>query len=342
MSLTRRVLLLVVVTVVVAALDLGSKEWADRRLAAHHHPMSAPVAEADVGRPLLDHLAQAWSFLSRDEITSLLAEGRITRVRRDERPISPGTRPYDPAAGKPPAGYFVFLHHDFTRAPRRVALNDIPYLLRWVDPALPDLTGEARARRVREFLAERSLPQLFADHDPTLASRAGRMGDLEELVEDYTVPYHRGRARLAPDRPVEAREIFLLDERVVDVIPGLLRFVYRENPNGAWGFLSGLDETIRGWFLMISHILAMIVVLVIFFRLEPDQRAEMFIFAAILGGAVGNLWDRVRYTYVIDWIDMYVGKNHWPTYNVADVAITVGIVFLFLFSLKKRPEKSEA
>ena len=60
--------------------------------------------------------------------------------------------------------------------------------------------------------------------------------------------------------------------------------------------------------------------------------------AAILGGAIGNLLDRLRYGEVIDFLDFYINGYHWPAFNVADSAITVGVVFLILhFAFEKHP-----
>ena len=57
----------------------------------------------------------------------------------------------------------------------------------------------------------------------------------------------------------------------------------------------------------------------------------------ILGGAIGNLLDRFRFGYVVDFLDVYVGNHHWPAFNVADSAICIGIALLF-FDMKKKPE----
>lgn len=62
-------------------------------------------------------------------------------------------------------------------------------------------------------------------------------------------------------------------------------------------------------------------------------------FSLILGGAVGNLIDRIRFGEVVDFLDFYIGNYHWPAFNVADSAISVGIaIFLFHLLLKKMPE----
>ena len=61
----------------------------------------------------------------------------------------------------------------------------------------------------------------------------------------------------------------------------------------------------------------------------------------ILGGAIGNLLDRFRFGYVVDFLDVYIGRHHWPAFNVADSAICIGIALLF-FDMRKKPEAEAA
>jgi signal peptidase II len=74
-------------------------------------------------------------------------------------------------------------------------------------------------------------------------------------------------------------------------------------------------------------------------KLHRSQRWEAIAWALVLGGALGNLIDRILYGYVIDFLDVYVGDWHWPAFNVADSAITVGVVMLLLDSFRTQPGK---
>ena len=65
-------------------------------------------------------------------------------------------------------------------------------------------------------------------------------------------------------------------------------------------------------------------------RIEARHRMVLVALTAILAGAIGNFIDRIRYGYVIDFIDMFLGSYHWPTYNVADIGISCGVVLLML------------
>ena len=66
---------------------------------------------------------------------------------------------------------------------------------------------------------------------------------------------------------------------------------------------------------------------------HPEQKMFCFAFSFILGGAIGNLIDRVLYGHVIDFLDVYIGRWHWPAFNLADVAITLGVALFILDEL---------
>ena len=115
----------------------------------------------------------------------------------------------------------------------------------------------------------------------------------------------------------------------VDVIPGLLRFTYAENPGIAFSFLNSGAQTTR-WGLAAFSSLAALVVVGFAARTSAFAWRLQTTFALLFAGIVGNLIDRVQTGRVIDFIDAYVNTHHWPTFNVADSAITVGAVFLAL------------
>jgi signal peptidase II len=112
------------------------------------------------------------------------------------------------------------------------------------------------------------------------------------------------------------------------VILGLANFLYRENRGGAWGFLAGASESFRMPFFVGTSLLAIVFLIWLRRKMIVHRRWAELAFPAVLGGAVGNLVDRVRLGYVIDFIDCHVAGAHWPTFNVADIGITVGVVVL--------------
>lgn len=104
---------------------------------------------------------------------------------------------------------------------------------------------------------------------------------------------------------------------------------YVRNPGAAWGFLASQPESFRRPFFIGVSVVAMVFLLLLFLRLQPGQWLVAAALAAILAGALGNLLDRIRFGHVIDFIDLQVGRFRWPTFNVADVAITFGVALVF-------------
>lgn len=114
----------------------------------------------------------------------------------------------------------------------------------------------------------------------------------------------------------------------VPLLPFLdLRKVY--NPGAAFSFLSDASGWQR-WFFVGLTLFVSLVLAVWLRRLQAGQARLALALSLILGGALGNLIDRVVYGYVIDFIDLYYGDWHWPVFNVADSAITVGASLLIL------------
>ena len=120
--------------------------------------------------------------------------------------------------------------------------------------------------------------------------------------------------------------------QTISVIPGLFNLTHIYNPGGAFGFLSKSPSELRHLFFLISSILAMGLILFLYAKTPPGHRWLEFGLSLILGGAVGNIIDRARLGKVIDFLDIYVKNIHWPAFNVADSAITIGIG-LFIYHL---------
>ena len=119
-------------------------------------------------------------------------------------------------------------------------------------------------------------------------------------------------------------EIYVKPYEVINVFP-FLRIVNIKNTGAAFGLFANLGNNI---FIIISLIA---IILIILYLLRTDDKIETLSLSMILGGAIGNLIDRVTISQVIDFIDFFVGKWHWPAFNVADSALTIGI-FLFLLA----------
>lgn len=107
------------------------------------------------------------------------------------------------------------------------------------------------------------------------------------------------------------------------------------NAGGAGGWLAGLDPSVRGPLLIAVGLLAVVVVL-LFYRRAGGLPVLATGLVAILGGALGNLLDRIRFGYVVDFIDIYTEQGHWPTFNIADVAIALGVALMLGGRLQRR------
>jgi signal peptidase II len=114
----------------------------------------------------------------------------------------------------------------------------------------------------------------------------------------------------------------------VALIPGL-NLTLMHNTGAAFSFLSQAGGWQR-WFFIVLTITVSIAILVWLVKLPGKQHWLACALALILGGALGNLWDRVLLSYVIDFIDVYYQSYHWPAFNIADSAITCGAVMLII------------
>ncbi len=116
------------------------------------------------------------------------------------------------------------------------------------------------------------------------------------------------------------------------LIDGFFAFTFAQNPGGAWSFLRGWPDGVRRPFFLFVSASASVLLVAVYRRLHATQRSLAVGLALALGGALGNLVDRMRYGWVIDFIDVYVRwggrEHHWPTFNVADIAIVVGVVLM--------------
>ena len=121
----------------------------------------------------------------------------------------------------------------------------------------------------------------------------------------------------------------------IPIIDGFFSLTYVRNTGAAFGFLAGrMDDFRVPFFLVVSAAAAL--VLIWFLRGIPAERRWMIAACgAVLGGALGNMIDRVTFGEVIDFLDVYVGSYHWPTFNVADCGITVGVIVLTLDALRQ-------
>ncbi len=122
------------------------------------------------------------------------------------------------------------------------------------------------------------------------------------------------------------------------IVPEIFSLTYVRNRGGAFGLMSDLPETWRVAFFVIFAI-ATVSALVWMLRSTPrGDVLQRFALTAVIGGAAGNLYDRVRYGEVVDFLDVYYRDWHWPAFNVADSFISCGVVLLLIGSLRQTRE----
>jgi signal peptidase II len=142
----------------------------------------------------------------------------------------------------------------------------------------------------------------------------------------------------------------MADPQPAPVIAPVWQHRYTQNRGAAWGILAGAGERFRVPFFYLVSLGAVIFIFGYYRKLAVTQRYLQVALALVLGGALGNALDRVLRGYVIDFIDWHWFDphwlrpgRHWPTFNVADAGISVGLVLLFLemlFAKKPAPQES--
>ena len=125
----------------------------------------------------------------------------------------------------------------------------------------------------------------------------------------------------------------------MEVIPGYFNFYLAHNTGGAFSLFSGNPGILAG--------VSLVIIVAILWWARSFDRTRMLPFVGVgmlIGGALGNIADRLRFEYVVDFLDVYIGQSHWPTFNLADTFIDVGLailVILALFTKQLEPKEKE-
>ena len=132
-----------------------------------------------------------------------------------------------------------------------------------------------------------------------------------------------------------ARDLRFGDDR--PIVRGFFNLIYAENPGIAFGQMQGGGNVGR-WFFVGLAVAAAMAVFYYYIRTPRNDDRVLGACALLLAGIIGNLTDRARLGYVIDFIDIHVRSYHWPTFNIADASITIGALLLaydLVFQKKK-------
>lgn len=127
----------------------------------------------------------------------------------------------------------------------------------------------------------------------------------------------------------------------LSVVPGFFNLTLLYNSGAAFGILSGLPLLWRQVFFIGISSIALTALIVMQYKLGPRHALYAVSFGLISGGALGNVLDRLRLGAVVDFLDFYIGKYHWPAFNVADSGISVGIVLFILLQFWEERQKAD-
>ena len=313
----RRVVVFVAIAAVSTATDLVTKYWASRSLARSDHPLSVHVSDADAGKSVAE-LLKAGPFQDVDP-------GRVVKLGPAVEAKGDELFPLEFITSH--AGYWVFLDGERLEPPAFIP-----------NPALKAYSarqkeGHSFESWKKEWVASSvKWSDVLSEGIPYLDEQESVALLEQGLVHAVAIrPASTGGALV-----VAAGDVLMVTERQVEVIPSLLRFIYAENPGAAWGILRDAPLLVRKVLLQLVSLIAMLVLLYVAYKAPEDQLASVVALALIFGGALGNFVDRIGRNFVVDFIDMYIKTAHWPTYNVADIAITFGVGIIAVQVLRKK------
>ena len=128
----------------------------------------------------------------------------------------------------------------------------------------------------------------------------------------------------------------------VPLLPGLLSLQHVRNSGAVFGFLSGTNIPGKPYLFALMSAIALAALTYYARTIPREERLPRFALSLVIGGAIGNLIDRVRFGYVVDFVKMYWESHVWPNYNVADSAISIGLVLLVIDSFRPRDRETAA
>ena len=124
------------------------------------------------------------------------------------------------------------------------------------------------------------------------------------------------------------------------LIPGFLSGVLKQNNGFAFGLLQHLPLPFQELFFIAVPIFALVLIILIFIKLQDNQMLTSVALTTLFSGAVGNLMDRLKYGYVVDFLQFQFGsKNILPVFNLADISILVGVILMFINALKHNGQR---
>lgn len=123
------------------------------------------------------------------------------------------------------------------------------------------------------------------------------------------------------------------------IVDGFLNLVYVMNPGAAFGFLANMSAIFRYVFFIGITLVVILCIIYYIVKSKPQNMLMVISLTLIFAGAMGNLIDRIRFGAVVDFLDVYIGTAHWPAFNVADSAISVGAMLMIWGMIMKREQE---
>lgn len=317
----RKILILTLAFLPLLVLDLWSKMWAEDHLATPLHPIVLDV-ESSAERGIGELLAEKLPEFSSEEWSSERSSSVF--ISREDLTI-PENGPLVSSEGSAPRGFLVFSRGKDS-PPRMLWFREFSESVAELRKQNPNLQQKQLSTR----LAERFNDQTIADYVSEKVPYVDRAQALELIQSGGVRAFSNRTIRAKGNETVSGGDTVIVLAYQIEVIPDFLQFSYAENPGAAWGFLGTAPPGFRHAFFTIVSIVAVFAMFWMMRRLTDEHTLHLIAFGTMLSGAVGNFVDRMRFRYVIDFIDMYIGDAHWPTYNVADIAISIGFGLILL------------
>ncbi len=133
---------------------------------------------------------------------------------------------------------------------------------------------------------------------------------------------------------------FFLGE-TISVIEGFFNFTYVKNPGAAFGFLAGASLEVRQFMFLLLPVIACFWLITLIWKTRYENALLCYAYSLILAGAIGNLIDRFSLGYVVDFLDFYFGKSHFPAFNIADSSITIAAFLLIIDFIRELKNKGQ-
>ena len=164
---------------------------------------------------------------------------------------------------------------------------------------------------------------------------------MKERIEKYRLFWLTSFIIIVLDQVTKAwiEKVMMLHDSNA-IIPGFFNLTLIRNPGAAFGIFADGGGSLRTAFFITVSFVAMGVLTFLYTTAPPASLMLRLALSLVMGGAIGNLIDRIRFGEVVDFLDFYVGQYHWPAFNVADSCISIGVTLLIVHTLFHRHANS--